>query len=192
MIIYRITNTITQKSYIGQTKNSLKERWYHHCYDAFKRKNKNFKIYNAIRKYGTESWILETLENIEDINLLNEREQYWIKRYDTFHNGYNSTTGGDGGKIVSLETKEKMSKSRKGFKHSEESKLKMKLSHTGTIQTYETKQKKRKIMLENNPTKNINVRKKISEKKKGHIVSEETRQKISDTFKRKRIILNTL
>ena len=68
----------------------------------------------------------------------------------------------------------------------------MKLSHTGTIQTYETKQKKRKIMLENNPTKNINVRKKISEKKKGHIVSEETRQKISDTFKRKRIILNTL
>lgn len=108
MIIYRITNTITTKSYIGQTIQPLKKRWKQHCYNYGKTH-----FYNAIKKYGKDCWTLETLEEVDDINLLNDREIYWISYYDTFNNGYNSTVGGLQGTIVSEETKEKQSISAK-------------------------------------------------------------------------------
>jgi hypothetical protein len=52
MLIYKITSTITNLSYIGQTSQSLRRRWYEHCYKALKEKNNYF--HNAIRKYGKE------------------------------------------------------------------------------------------------------------------------------------------
>jgi group I intron endonuclease len=99
---------------------------------------KDNKFYNAISKYGTECWFLEILEEVEDINLLNEREIYWIEHYDTFKSGYNSTLGGKQNTIVSEETRLKMSLAKSGknnpfFKkhHSKESREKIALSNKG-------------------------------------------------------------
>jgi len=140
-IIYKITNMINNKSYIGQTKTTLQKRWSKHCYTSFTSK-KNIKFHNAIKKYGTECWNLEILE---ETNELNEREIYWISHYDTFNSGYNSTIGGRQGSSVSEETKtkmrkpkpvgfgEKISKVQKGIKKSKEHNEKNSKSHIGKI-----------------------------------------------------------
>ncbi len=115
-IIYKITNNITGKGYIGQTTQAFKKRWYFHCYEAKDKRNFN-KFYNAIRKYGAECWSVEVLEEVNDVNLLNEREVYWINYYNTFKNGYNSTSGGERGSVsvkCKEETKKKISKANKG------------------------------------------------------------------------------
>ena len=96
--IYKQTNTITNKSYIGLTKHTIKKRFNQHKQDAFRyREGKlpNSAFYNAIRKYGTTCWTSEILEenlSYEDANI---KEQYYIKHFNTYANGYNSTIGGD-------------------------------------------------------------------------------------------------
>lgn len=91
-LIYKITNNINGKSYIGQTQLSLKKRWDEHIRAS---KIYDYKFYRAIRKYGIECFSQEIIEEVPN-KLLNEREIYWIAFYDTYKNGYNSTLGGDG------------------------------------------------------------------------------------------------
>jgi len=138
MIIYKITNTITDKVYIGQTIGTLGRRWYLHKRNSKDIKNK---FYNAIRRYGTECWIVEIIEEVDNINLLNEREEYWITYYDTFKNGYNSRTGGGQRTFLSDEAKELISKNHANFsgvnnpnfgkKHTKEAKEKISLVKKG-------------------------------------------------------------
>lgn len=93
--IYKITNEMTKKRYIGQTKFTIDDRFNRHLYNA--RKNSNSYFYNAIKKYGNENFIVELIEEVDD-SLLNEREIYWIKELNTLYpNGYNETIGGTGG-----------------------------------------------------------------------------------------------
>src|SRR5208337_1564004 len=141
MIVYKITNSINNKAYVGQSQQTLEERWTKHKYDA--KRNVYNHFYKAIRKYGTDCWKLEVLEEIEDISNLNEAEMKWIEHYDTFNRdkGYNSTNGGENGKIVSEETKEKMSQARLGKKFSEEHKEKLRQARLGKHHTEETKEK---------------------------------------------------
>ncbi len=91
--IYKITNNINKKMYIGQTSYSLERRWTEHksCFN----KNVQYPLYRAFRKYGIENFKMELVEkcNISD---LNDREIYWIQFYDTYKNGYNATLGGEG------------------------------------------------------------------------------------------------
>lgn len=87
--IYRITNKVNGKSYIGQTRNTVEFKWRQHI-NA--KDNKYF--HKAIRKYGVENFKIDTLEccNVED---LDSREIYYIAKYNTFgENGYNLTKGG--------------------------------------------------------------------------------------------------
>lgn len=114
-IIYRITNTINGKSYIGQTQQDLSERWKQHQRESSRKLSRKF--YNAIHKYGTECWSLEILEEVDNIDLLNECEIYWISYYNTLKDGYNSTTGGFQGTEISDEVKKKMSESHIGSKN---------------------------------------------------------------------------
>jgi group I intron endonuclease len=97
MIIYRITNTINGKSYIGQTTEVLEFRWKRHCRSCIDGDNH---FMRALRKHGFECWEKEILEEVIDINLLDAREIYWIEHFDTFKNGYNSTTGGQYNKVT--------------------------------------------------------------------------------------------
>lgn len=96
-IIYKISNDINDKVYIGQTTNLLKKRWYDHCYSAnHPRQDNDNVLYRAMRKYGVSHFSISVIEEVEN-DLLNEREIYWISQYNSYNpNGYNSTLGGDG------------------------------------------------------------------------------------------------
>lgn len=87
-IIYRITNTVNSKFYIGKTDKTIQERFQRHCYNH---KIQNTYLYNAMRKYGKDKFTIEILE--ETFNG-NEREIYWIQELNPH---YNMTSGGDGG-----------------------------------------------------------------------------------------------
>ena len=93
-VIYKI-NFSNGKVYIGQT-NDFTARRNQHLSDA--RKGEDYKIYRAMRKYNTTKDDFEIIEsNIDSQDLANEREIYWIAFYDSYHNGYNSTPGGQTG-----------------------------------------------------------------------------------------------
>ncbi len=97
--IYKITNKVNGKSYIGQTRYTVEFRWRQHQH-----KKDNCYFHNAIHKYGVENFTVETIEecNVED---LNSREIFYIAKYDTFNNGYNLTIGGDGNRRLLLDEK---------------------------------------------------------------------------------------
>ena len=88
MYIYKLTNTKTGLSYVGQTIQSVQARWKQHLRD------RSGKLHEAIEEYGKDCWLIEILENVASSDLLNEREGYWINHFDTFVNGYNSTPDG--------------------------------------------------------------------------------------------------
>ena len=91
--IYKITNKINGKSYIGQTIQNVKERFYQHCATKCSQAILNMVIHKAINKYGKSNFTIEVIEEVESTNL-NDRERYWIRYYDSYNNGYNSTEGG--------------------------------------------------------------------------------------------------
>lgn len=93
--IYKITNNINGKAYIGQSVN-IHKRWKREKEDS---KNENSHSYNyplmkAFRKYGIENFEFTIIEECE-VSELNKREAYWINFYNTFFEGYNQTLGGD-------------------------------------------------------------------------------------------------
>ena len=115
--IYKITNKINGKSYIGLS-GDIPIRWNEHrCHY----KTIDNVLYRAMRKYGIENFIFEILENCPK-QKLGEREKFYIRKYRTYIgfedcNGYNMTLGGEEseGAIITEETKAKMSlKSRLG------------------------------------------------------------------------------
>lgn len=85
--IYIIKNDINEHVYVGQTSRSIEVRWKEHI------RGTNQVINCAIQKYGMEHFWIEEIEKCDD-NLLDERERYWIKYYNSFNEGYNATTGG--------------------------------------------------------------------------------------------------
>ena len=97
--IYKITNLINNKEYIGKTSLTIEERFKRHIIDSRKRESEKRPLYDAFNKYGIENFIIEKVEECSD-DLLNEKESYWIKYYNTFHNGYNATLGGDGTTLI--------------------------------------------------------------------------------------------
>ena len=109
MIIYKITNKINGRMYIGQTINSLEERWRRHCNDALNNVLDTH-FARAIRKYGPDNFIAEIIDIVEDEEDLTPREQYWIRYYDALHNGYNETdaTYKSGGNTYQNKTTEEM------------------------------------------------------------------------------------
>lgn len=89
--IYKITNKINGKCYIGQT-TDYKRRFQEHKSCGYENEN-NKLLYYAFRKYGIENFNFEVIE--EKTEKYNEKEKYWISYYDSFENGYNMTEGGE-------------------------------------------------------------------------------------------------
>lgn len=120
--IYKITNKINNKQYIGQTtKERASDRFSQHRYLArhLDMEKSNSYLHRAMNIYGVNNFIFEIIEKIDN-SLLNEREQYWIKQLNTLApNGYNLTSGGEGtqkfSRSQSIEEKEKRKKSNQQF-----------------------------------------------------------------------------
>lgn len=96
MIVYKITNKINNKVYIGLTTQSLKYRWGRHVTEA--RNPNNCKhLYKAMRKYGENNFMIEIIEETDDFQKLGELERYYIKLFDSTNpqRGYNLTCGGE-------------------------------------------------------------------------------------------------
>lgn len=94
--IYKITNILNNKIYIGQTKRTIEVRWKGHLTSAFNssQNSYNYPLYKDIRKYGIENFKISIIEKCP-INLLDEKEKYWISYYNSKNNGYNQTVGGN-------------------------------------------------------------------------------------------------
>lgn len=92
--IYKITNQINQKIYIGKTSYSIEKRWKEHCQDYKKHLEKP--LYKAFNKYGPENFKIEEIEQVKTDEEACQREIYWIAFYNSYHYGYNATLGGDG------------------------------------------------------------------------------------------------
>ncbi len=130
--IYKITNKISNKSYIGQCVSHYSNGRKHGYLNRFKihikssqNKNDCRALGNAINQYGVENFICELICECK-VDEMNTLEDKYIKEYNTLvPNGYNLMTGGCNGRLHSSETKEKMSNTRTGKKHSEETKKKM-------------------------------------------------------------------
>lgn len=119
--VYKITNTKNKKVYIGKTSNlNPRNRWSQHLYTAKNKITSSYKyqaIHKAINKYGENSFVFEIIEECETESESLLREQFWIVQNNSFgKNGYNLTKGGEGssGFKHSSETKQKMSKARRG------------------------------------------------------------------------------
>ena len=108
MIVYKITNLIDGKIYVGQTRRTLEERFNQHS-------RADTILGRAIRKYGKKNFKREILETCKTPEELNEREKFWIKFYDCMTpKGYNRTDGGENA-MLSEEVRQQISESLIGF-----------------------------------------------------------------------------
>lgn len=139
--VYSITNIINNKIYIGKTNNIFKR------FEKHKSANGDCPaLHNAIKKYGKENFILNTVGEYETEEYAFEAEIYFIEFYKSNitkygdQYGYNLTSGGDGvsGHKHSIETRKKLSEAlkgrvsaNKGKKASDYVRLKQSLSHIG-------------------------------------------------------------
>lgn len=177
-IIYKWTNKINGKSYIGQTIDEEGRKK-----DHIRGKYKCY-FHDAIKKYGIENFDYEVIESIKE-SKLSEREIYWINYYDTYNNGYNLTLGGEG---------------TRGFSHGFTNEVKQRLSEThkglepwnkGKTNIYSEETLKKIGQRDHKSCWTEELRKQQSEKlkgrsspNKGKITSEETKKKISESVKK--------
>lgn len=96
--IYGLRNKINNKWYVGQSIYSIASRWkVYHKPDRCKGQTK---LYNALKKYGIDNFDKIILEEcLPDRQILDSREDYWIRNYDSVENGYNCRYGGANGKM---------------------------------------------------------------------------------------------
>lgn len=137
-IIYIYTNKTNGKSYVGQTINPG-DRKASHIRDAMSgRLNTHFHC--AIRKYGIDAFEYNVLETDIENDAVDDRERYWIQKYDSYKNGYNETLGGKGmygvkhkpeslvkmkNRVVTTKTRQLISKAHKGKVISDEVRAKI-------------------------------------------------------------------
>lgn len=178
--IYKITNLINNKIYIGKTTLTLEKRLKRHFYLASIKTNR--RLYDSINHHGKENFIIELIEECE-YDLANEREKYYIALYDSMNKeiGYNMTEGGDGGRMPP-ESIAKMVAKKKGMTVSEETRRKMSISHKGKRKGISpTEEQRRKISetlkrIGHKPP--ITIRKGIEHNRYGKTHTDEVKEKL--------------
>ena len=101
MFIYKITNIINNKIYIGQVYNkSVQDRFVRHIKEA--NPYSRSIVDKAIAKYGKDNFIVEQIDEATSLEELNQKEKYWIKYYNSTNKkiGYNLTSGGKDGSAL--------------------------------------------------------------------------------------------
>lgn len=92
--IYKITNNINGKCYIGKTERTINIRWSEHI--RLSRLKLDLPLYRAFSKYGIDNFSIEEIEQCNN-DVIDEREIYWIDYFNSYRKGYNCTAGGEGG-----------------------------------------------------------------------------------------------
>lgn len=111
MNVYKITNTVNGKVYIGQTiQKNPRMRWYDHC--SRSRNGQNNHLYNSMRKYGIDNFKWEVIDSATTIKELNDKEEYWLNYFKQVTECYNIRKAG-GNKTHNPESIEKMRSSQK-------------------------------------------------------------------------------
>jgi len=149
MIIYKVTNLVNGKIYVGKTARRFSYRKSEHLSDS-KNKSDAFYFHSAIRKYGENNFKWEIIDRSMSPAILAELEKGYIKKFNCkIPNGYNLTDGGEGccGFTHSEEAKLKISIAAKGNtrgignKRSSEGQARVTAAHKGKRLSLETKQK---------------------------------------------------
>lgn len=179
MLAYLVINKVNNKGYVGITTRDIKRRWYEHCNS----KNSCGKLLaKAIEKYGKDVFEIVPLASaIGNVENLKQLEKMLIEQCKTMvPNGYNLTLGGDGvfGYKQTFEQIQKAIKNRKHYVCSEETKIKMRESHSGEKNHFYGK------------THSDETKERISNAKKGCTGpwqgkqrDEETKRKIAESLK---------
>ena len=109
MYVYKITNKVNDKVYIGQSVRPIEKRFNRHMNDAIKNKLDTH-FARAIRKYGKDNFICEVIDTAVNQNDLTLKEQYWIQYYDSVNLGYNETDAISkcGGNTYASKTKDEL------------------------------------------------------------------------------------
>lgn len=131
MQAYLITNKINNKGYVGITTRSLSRRWYEHRFVA---NSCGQLLAKAIHKYGEEAFEIKPIASAKTLENLKEIEKELITQFQTkVPFGYNLTNGGDGvfGFKQSEEQKKRNGDLKRGTVHSEQTKAKMRVAHSG-------------------------------------------------------------
>ena len=93
MIIYKITNTINGKVYIGKTTYTKEKRFKEHISDSIKPNMKHRPLYRAFNKYGIENFTIEEIDQAKDDKEACQLEQKWILFYNSYHFYYIDNNG---------------------------------------------------------------------------------------------------
>jgi group I intron endonuclease len=135
VIVYRATNKLTGKMYVGLTRRLLKQRIACHRLSS---------LYfgRALRKYGLEAFEFVVIDTARTEKTLGRKERYWIKHYDCIHpNGYNLTDGGEGGYKRLASSNKKIGEARKRYWADPANKQKASARLKGHEISQETRQK---------------------------------------------------
>ena len=131
ILVYKLTCGVSGKSYVGITARALDTRWLEHCARARQGIRQGSRLYDAMRKYGVETFTREVIGTADTQDEARSLEKAFILQLGTFQNGYNANEGGHGllyvpqemrnrigaaqiGKIVSVKTRARMSAAKIG------------------------------------------------------------------------------
>lgn len=103
--LYVITNSVNDKVYVGKTYRTIEERFKEHILESKRERSKNRDIYKAMNTLGVDKFHINLLGQFDE-GILEEKECEYIKLYDSYHNGYNNTLGGDGKRYVEFTDEE--------------------------------------------------------------------------------------
>lgn len=187
--LYKITNTINGKIYIGQSVNP-RSRWYGHKKEA-EREVPRMVIARAIKKYGSSGFLFELIACCRNQDDTNEIETDLVRQYDSTNSekGYNVSPGGMNAPKTE-EWKRKVSEKLMGHPVSQETRDKVSKGNTGKVRSEETKQQISISMIGKERTEehrqNLSESLKGNQNRLGNIQTDETRQKISKAMKGRR------
>jgi group I intron endonuclease len=198
MRIYKVTNKVNGKSYIGKTHKHPNIRWRNHCVSAL-RGNSNYRFANALRKYGVAAFVVTVFKRkFRSEKQLNVAEMYWIRKLKTHDPkyGYNMTFGGEG-VIPTDEVRRKISLALTGNSNTPKGRIpwnkglclpdatrrKMSVAHKGLLRSNEhCRNLSASLKGNKNCLGNVcssETKRKIAVGNRGKIRSQETRRKLS-------------
>lgn len=113
ILVYKLTCAVSGKSYVGITARALDTRWLEHVARA-RQGIRNSRLCAALQKYGVESFTREIVATADTEEEARSLECAFIRKFDTFANGYNANEGGHGWLVMSEEAKRKSSETQRG------------------------------------------------------------------------------